>query len=82
MSKGPMSKKELLQAALALDAWLNSQQIAKGDRSPVLLQLAAIDIVEQGTTPERFETGLSILTTMLECFSREAMADAKELGIR
>jgi hypothetical protein len=77
-----MTKQEVLEATIALDAWLKSQNIPPFMKAIVLVHWLAAEIVDQGNTPSRYETGLRIMSKLLEATTREALSVAKEQGIR
>lgn len=77
-----MNQLEISQAALALDAWLTSQNIPANMKAPVCLQWIAMELVAQGDTPKRFDDGLYLLSSLLREFAHQGMAVAKRHGVR
>lgn len=77
-----MNGREIAEAAQALDAWLTSQDIPASMKAPVLLQWLGLEIVSQGDTQERFDTGLRLLSGLLKHYAIDALMIAKKHGVR
>ena len=77
-----MTKAEVLSAALALDAWMRSQDIKGHNCAVVAIHYLSAQAVAQGTTPQRFDFAIELLSSLLKNTCHEAMGYAKRVGLR